>query len=190
MSCDERKRMVIKQNAGVATVPASADHRNGDWISTDIYEGEFKLDTDTGLIYSRSSSGITTVSGNSLSIKRTLTSAEIKTGQSVPVQIIANNTAGIALEVISASWRFNWGTVQFDASFGTDMRLVIDTAGNGQVTMPSVIDSITNRFGKFNDVSGVSGLVAGKDLMWDCDDDSTVGDSTIDLYVNYRLITL
>jgi hypothetical protein len=38
--------MVTKQGSGVATIPPSADHRNGDWISTDIYQGEMYLDTD------------------------------------------------------------------------------------------------------------------------------------------------
>ena len=53
--CDEKKRMVIKQGSGIATIPVSADHRNGDWISTDIYQGEMYLDTDTGLFYTRNS---------------------------------------------------------------------------------------------------------------------------------------
>ena len=133
------------------------------------------------------------ISGGSLGgsqLKYTLTAAQIKTGSSVPVVILNHNTAGTAIEVISASWRFNWATVQFDASFGTDMRLVIDTAGNGQFTMPSIIDSTTTRFSRFNGVSGVGGMVAAKSLVWDCGDDSTVGDSTIDLYINYRIITL
>ena len=57
--CDEKKRMVIKQGSGIATVPVSADHRNGDWISTDIYQGEMYLDTDTGVLYTRNNTSIT-----------------------------------------------------------------------------------------------------------------------------------
>lgn len=57
--CDEKKRMVIKQGSGIATIPVSADHRNGDWISTDIYQGEIYLDTDTGVLYTRNNTSIT-----------------------------------------------------------------------------------------------------------------------------------
>lgn len=51
MSCDKYARMIIKMGTGIATVPASSDHRNGDWIATDIYDGELYLDTATGIIY-------------------------------------------------------------------------------------------------------------------------------------------
>lgn len=56
--CDKSSRMIIKQGSGVPTIPPSADHRNGDWIATDIYEGEFYQDTDTGLVYTRSGGNI------------------------------------------------------------------------------------------------------------------------------------
>ena len=63
MCKDENVRIVIKQSAGVPTIPVSADHRNGDWITTDIYEGEQYQDTDTGIVYTRSSTGIEAVGG-------------------------------------------------------------------------------------------------------------------------------
>ncbi len=63
MCKDTTARMIIKQQAGVPTVPVSADHRNGDWIATDIYEGEFAMDTDTGQVYTRTDAGIKTASG-------------------------------------------------------------------------------------------------------------------------------
>jgi len=63
MCKDENVRIVIKQGSGVPTVPVSADHRNGDWIATDIYEGEQYQDTDTGIVYTRSSTGIEVVGG-------------------------------------------------------------------------------------------------------------------------------
>lgn len=58
MSCDRYARMIIKTGQGIPTIPASADHRNGDWIDTDIYEGELYQDTDTGLMYSRNGATI------------------------------------------------------------------------------------------------------------------------------------
>lgn len=63
---DEFKRMVQKRGSGLPTIPASADHRNGDWLDTDIYEGEFYQDTDTGLVYTRNGSDITPADGGLL----------------------------------------------------------------------------------------------------------------------------
>jgi hypothetical protein len=60
--------MITKQGSGVPTIPVSADHRNGDWIDTDIYEGELYQDTDTGMIYSRTGSTIYAV-GSTASYK-------------------------------------------------------------------------------------------------------------------------
>lgn len=60
---DQFARMVQKRGAGIPTIPASADHRNGDWLDTDIYEGEFYQDTDTGLVYTRNGSEITPADG-------------------------------------------------------------------------------------------------------------------------------
>lgn len=55
---DLTARLIIKRGEGVPTIPASSDHRDGSWLSTDIYLGEFYLDTLTGTTYTRNSSGI------------------------------------------------------------------------------------------------------------------------------------
>lgn len=60
MCYDKFERRVIKMGAGVPTIPVSTDHRNGDWIATDIYEGELYMDTNTGQTYTRSGSTIIT----------------------------------------------------------------------------------------------------------------------------------
>lgn len=54
MSCDKKMRFAIKQIDGEPTIPVSSDHRNGDWIATDIYNGELAQDTNTGAVYTRS----------------------------------------------------------------------------------------------------------------------------------------
>lgn len=89
---DSFSRIVIKQGAGVPTVPASADHRNGDWIATDIYEGEQYMNTDTGVLYSRNGSAITTIGGVS-----SYTTAEInltQTSTNIPLADVFVNTLG------------------------------------------------------------------------------------------------
>jgi hypothetical protein len=55
---DETRRIIIKKGAGVPTIPTSADHRDGSWLATDLYIGEFYMDTVTGNIYTRTLSGI------------------------------------------------------------------------------------------------------------------------------------
>ena len=51
MSETQYARIITKASTGVPTIPPSADHSNGDWISTDIYEHELYLDDATGKIY-------------------------------------------------------------------------------------------------------------------------------------------
>ena len=55
---DETRRIIIKKGAGVPTIPTSNDHRDGSWLATDLYIGEFYMDTATGSIYTRTASGI------------------------------------------------------------------------------------------------------------------------------------
>jgi hypothetical protein len=51
MSETQYARIITKASTGVPTIPPSADHSNGDWVSTDIYEHELYLDDATGKIY-------------------------------------------------------------------------------------------------------------------------------------------
>ena len=90
---DSFSRIIIKQGAGVPTIPASADHRNGDWIATDIYTGEFYLDTDTGLTYTRNDTdGITSSDGAPTMLQAKLNI--VQTGVSAPVLIEFVNQIG------------------------------------------------------------------------------------------------
>lgn len=94
--CEDKKaRIIIKQGNGVPTIPASSDHRNGDWIATDIYEGEQYLDLDTGVTYTRNGSGIITV-GNGYSVQPRVYKALIsQSSTSAPVLTELVNTFGI-----------------------------------------------------------------------------------------------
>ena len=88
---DSFSRIVIKQGAGVPTVPVSADHRNGDWIATDIYEGEFYLDTTNKQLYNRTSSGIVKTDGT----EKTHVCRLTQSGTNAPVQVVgSSNLAG------------------------------------------------------------------------------------------------
>ena len=62
---DETRRIIIKKGAGVPTIPTSNDHRDGSWLATDIYEGEFYLDTLSNEIYTATAGVIINVSSPS-----------------------------------------------------------------------------------------------------------------------------
>lgn len=91
MSCDRFSRMIIKQAQGVATIPPSSDHRNGDWIATDVYEGEWYLDSLTGQTYIRNRNTILTVGNPTVFQQKILLT---QTGTSAPVVNILSNTFG------------------------------------------------------------------------------------------------
>lgn len=96
MCDDEFKRIITKRGSGIPTIPASADHRNGDWIDTDIYEGEFYQDTDTGLVYTRNGADIT-MSDGSL-VKDVYKAVISQTGTSDPViEQELENTLGLTV---------------------------------------------------------------------------------------------
>jgi len=95
MSCDQSARILIKQGSGVPTIPASTDHRNGDWIATDIYEGELYMDTDTGLVYTSNGGIIQMADGRT---KQAVWKASItQTGVSAPSLTVLENTLGVTI---------------------------------------------------------------------------------------------
>jgi hypothetical protein len=92
MCQDQFARMVIKRGTGVPTIPVSADHRNGDWIATDIYEGEQYMDTDTGIIYSRNSSDIFVVGQTGTFVSYIANISQ--TGTNAPTADVFENSLG------------------------------------------------------------------------------------------------
>ncbi len=55
---NETRRIIIKKGTSIATIPASSDHTDGTWLATDLYIGEFYMNTTNGKIYTRTSGGI------------------------------------------------------------------------------------------------------------------------------------
>ena len=63
MGCNQNgfERMVIKLGNGIPTIPATDDHQDGSWLTTDLYIGEWYQDLDTDKVYMRTVSGITEI---------------------------------------------------------------------------------------------------------------------------------
>ena len=116
MSCDKYARMIIKQGTGIATVPASSDHRNGDWIATDIYDGELYLDTATGIIYT-SVNGVIQIAVYGTSTNFANTDLTFDANRT-------HNTDGFDLEITTdgggyaQSWLFMGNTEEASLGFG------------------------------------------------------------------------
>jgi hypothetical protein len=90
MACnDEFRRILIKRGSGVPTIPVSDDHQNGDWLVTDLYVGEFYMDTDTGRVYTRTEAGITDATGVSTPTIVTLDLAQINGMNATPEVLIS-----------------------------------------------------------------------------------------------------
>lgn len=67
MSCTTYERRTVKTSTvegEVPTIPVSSDHRNGDWIPTDIYKGEWFFNSTDGTMYTRGENGIVTIIGS------------------------------------------------------------------------------------------------------------------------------
>lgn len=95
MCQDSTARIIIKQGSGVPTIPVSTDHRNGDWLATDIYEGEQYQDTDTGVIYTRNGVDIVPIGGGSSVLHRQWKAQIGQTGTSAPTLNVVANTLGV-----------------------------------------------------------------------------------------------
>jgi hypothetical protein len=55
---NETRRIIIKKGTSIATIPASSNHTDGTWLTTDLYIGEFYMNTTNGKIYTRTTTGI------------------------------------------------------------------------------------------------------------------------------------
>ena len=127
-----------------------------------------------------------------LNTKVSLTAAQIKTISTIPISVIPAPGAGKVIEIISAFLKFNYGTVTFDASFGYGLSLYTLTAAVRQFeTANNILNRTSSTIQTLDKIGGAPNeLVDNQPILVDGNDDSTVGDSTIDLYINYRIITL
>jgi len=119
-----------------------------------------------------------------------LSAAQIKTLNSVPVDAVAAPGAGKAIEVVSASIAFTWVGVAFDHAF-PQCGLKTDTAAGNQADGGdfTLTASYFTRFTIFatNDTS----VVANKKLQITANADSAaVGDSTAKIYIQYRILNV
>ena len=116
---DEEWRSVLKITdvAGeVATIPVSDYHRDGSWLTTDIYIGELLINETDGKLFTRTASGIKEISiaaggGIGYRVRRQLTNAEILALFTTPIEIIPTPGAGkMAVPIIAYAYLDHNGT--------------------------------------------------------------------------------
>ena len=184
-------RIKIKRStvtATVPTVPSSNDHTDGTWTATDIYKGELFFNQADGVLWSRDDNGVVCL-GGSTSVE--LTPAQVKTLNSTPITIVGA-VSGYAIEVISASVKIDFNTTAYATN--TSLHLHIDGADDnvGQIgnnILLATVDQISSAYAPSNPSSGQTQVLANAALQVKVPNgDPTTGDSTVTVYVNYRLI--
>ena len=132
-----------------------------------------------------------TGSGFVLHTKVSLAAVQITNAGTVPVTLIAAAGAGYAIEVVSAMYNFKYGATAFDSSSST-FELITDTATTEQFRSAGILNGTSNVFRKFDQISSTTTqIVDNKALNFVLTGtDATVGDSTMDIYINYRIVTI
>jgi len=135
---DITKRILIKRGNGVPTIPPSADHRDGTWSATDIYEGEFYLDLLSNDVYTNSGGVIVNITATSINQASKLSHS---------VKLAENMTKGQAAYVSGAT--------------GTNM--LVSKADNTTDAMSSKTMGLIDATGVTNDIVNIitEGLLDG-----------------------------
>ncbi len=140
------------------------------------------------LIFCQSLSGQTL--DNIYKIKKHLTSSDILTGFSSPIDVgLPLPGTGKAYEVVSVSVQFNYGTTTFTAGDGS---FYIHTENlsiiNYQAATTSLINFPFSSFARAAVNALAIQLIENKRLFITIGDDSSVGDGDADVYIDYRII--
>lgn len=135
---------------------------------------------------------LTAASGSIQQVKYTLTSAEILNSFTAPVTLVAAPGAGYALQLISVAYRLNFNTTAYTTA-GNSI-IIANTAGSQQAVISNTnfLSAGTTKFGAGpvahqNNTS----VVENEPLQFaQSTSNPTLGDSTMDLYLTYTIITL
>lgn len=136
-------------------------------------------------------------------VKVTLTAAQLATGYTVPIQVIAAPGAGKIIDPISCFAHLRFNSVAYDVSY-----LYLNHVANSAIlgcgfngSSASFVQSSADAFTKFAGVPddlSFNYTISYGDMTENtalyaqigAGADPTVGDSEIDLYITYRIVTL
>jgi hypothetical protein len=120
-------------------------------------------------------------------VKVSLTATNVNNIGSTPIDAVAIPSAGKVLNVLSAFAVLTYGSVAFD---NNSLYISIDTGGN-LMELTSFLDSVaTNTKRAAFVASADDDLVTNKKIVISGTDSVATGDSPVDVYITYEIITL
>ena len=150
----------------------------------------FLIETPNGDIKLASLEGLSTFFCSAQCTSLSIASADVLQLNSTPLTIVSAPGAGYAIEVISASAKLTYGTVQYATN--TVLQLVTTGGNDAQVDWISTFLSTSgNAIGRAVNIYDKSNLIENAALTVTVETgDPTAGDSDITVYVYYRIIAI
>ena len=126
-----------------------------------------------------------------LRTKVSLTASQIKSLGTIPVDVIAASGVGTYIKVTGLEFKQNYGTAPFANLTTIYLRSSSKTAANPMIGNFADVftGTVSNIFGSFGP-DDLAEYVENEKVVIQSDADSATGDSTIDLYISYQIITL
>ncbi len=124
-------------------------------------------------------------------VKVTLSSAEILQLFTTPKTLVAAQGSGKIINLISVTANLNYNSTTYGTN--TDLQFAIGTGWGGIITMTGFLGSSSNSI-KISPITAVSGdpaNISNRSLRVICPSGNPItGNSTVDIYVTYNVITL
>jgi hypothetical protein len=175
-------------NAIVTFVDGTADFTNITEVSLD--QDSFSFTND---VPGKTKIGLSPSFSVVQSIHKTLTAAQIITLGTVPIEIIPAPGVGKIIQVIASAARLNYNSVTFDtsATLFLGCTSLASPDASYQQTFGSILVQTANFFvAGFPNSSNVLNVKDNDSISARIKTNGTVGNSTIDIYATYMIITL
>lgn len=122
-----------------------------------------------------------------LTRKISLTAAQVKTLGATPIDAIVAPGAGKVINVLSVIANLVYGTTAFDAN---DVTIAVD-GGSTLATLTSLLDSVADTAKRGALSAPVDNdIVANAKVVIGGTDSVATGDSPLDIYITYEVVTL
>lgn len=145
-------------------------------------DGRFVRKKD-GAVFSWEEEGV----GSIKTLKVHLTKEQVKTLGSSPVDAIANPGVGKIINIIKVFARLNWNSVPFD----NNALIVARDGGNTQAALYGYLNNAFNNYRSFDISTGNNNsMLSNEGIKITGTDSVSTGDSAVDVYITYQVITL
>ncbi|MBV1952739.1 MAG: hypothetical protein KUG64_11170 [Cycloclasticus sp.] len=119
--------------------------------------------------------------------KVSLTASQIKGIGTTPITAIASPGVGRYIKILSADAWLDWGSVAFDDN---DLDLTTSGSASPQISLNNLLDSIVDVNRSKNNNGASDMYLENQGVQVTGVDSTATGDSTVDIYITYEIITL